>query len=125
MIAVDSSTVVAFLENEAGPDVELFAKAMGTGSVVLPPAAQAELFSHAELDAISRKLILGLPLLPVLDGFWIRAGELRKALIAKKRRARLGDSLIAQACIDANVSLITRDNDFHAFALAAGLNLSP
>jgi predicted nucleic acid-binding protein len=44
-------------------------------------------------------------------------------VLAKKRKARLGDALIAQSCIDGGVPLITRDRDFQAFADTAGLNL--
>ena len=44
-------------------------------------------------------------------------------MLAKKRKARLGDALIAQSCIDGGVPLITRDRDFQAFADTAGLNL--
>jgi hypothetical protein len=43
--------------------------------------------------------------------------------LAKRRKARLGDALIAQSCIDRNIPLITRDRDFRAFAEATGLNL--
>lgn len=39
------------------------------------------------------------------------------------RRARLGDALIAQACIDADVPLLTRDADFQVFAEVGGLKL--
>jgi predicted nucleic acid-binding protein len=38
-------------------------------------------------------------------------------------QSRLADSLIAQNCVDAGVSLITRDRDFRAFAQTAGLHL--
>jgi hypothetical protein len=55
--------------------------------------------------------------------FWQRAAALRAKVLAKSRRARLADSLIAQNCVDACVSLITRDRDFRAFAQAAGLQL--
>ena len=41
--------------------------------------------------------------------------------VARKRKARLGDALIAQCCMDADIALITRDRDFKAFS--AGLNL--
>jgi hypothetical protein len=43
--------------------------------------------------------------------------------IAKGGKARLGDALIAQTCIDKNISLLTRDRDFRAFGDAAGLDL--
>jgi predicted nucleic acid-binding protein len=44
-------------------------------------------------------------------------------VLAAKRRARLGDALIAQSCLDHQVRLITRDRDFRHFARAAGLRL--
>jgi predicted nucleic acid-binding protein len=64
-----------------------------------------------------------IPLLEITDGLWQRAGELRALVLAKKRRARLGDALIAQSCLDGGVPLITRDRDFRAFADAGDLDL--
>jgi predicted nucleic acid-binding protein len=46
------------------------------------------------------------------------------ATLARKRKARLGDALIAQSCLDAGVALLTRDRDFRAFIAAAGLALA-
>jgi predicted nucleic acid-binding protein len=37
--------------------------------------------------------------------------------------ARLGDALIAQSCIDQEITLLTRDRDFRAFTETAGLDL--
>jgi predicted nucleic acid-binding protein len=48
---------------------------------------------------------------------------LRAKAIAKRRKARLGDALIAQTCIDRGIPLLTRGRDFRAFADAAGLDL--
>jgi predicted nucleic acid-binding protein len=55
--------------------------------------------------------------------FSLKPGVLRAKAIAKGRKARLGDALIAQTCIDRNISLLTRDRDFRAFGDAAGLDL--
>jgi len=48
---------------------------------------------------------------------------LRSKVLATRRKARLGDALIAQCCIDRDVVLLTRDRDFRAFADAAGLDM--
>jgi len=48
---------------------------------------------------------------------------LRARVLAKRSKARLGDSLIAQCCIDRGIPLLTRNRDFRAFAEAAGLDL--
>jgi predicted nucleic acid-binding protein len=63
------------------------------------------------------------PLIEVGEGYWQLAGLLRAKVLAKRRKARVGDALIAQSCIDRGVSLLTRDRDFWAFTEAAGLNL--
>jgi len=63
------------------------------------------------------------PLIEIGSGYWQRAGELRAKVLAKHRKARLGDALIAQSCIDGGVPLLTRDRDFRAFAEAARLDL--
>ena len=44
-------------------------------------------------------------------------------MLAKRRKARLGDALIAQSCLDRGIPLLTRDRDFRAFAEGAGLDL--
>jgi predicted nucleic acid-binding protein len=48
---------------------------------------------------------------------------LRATVLSKGRKARLGDALIAQTCLDQNIPLLTRDKDFRAFADAAQLHL--
>jgi hypothetical protein len=63
------------------------------------------------------------PAIEIETGYWQRAGALRARVLSKRRKARLGDALIAQACMDRGVSLLTRDRDFRAFVEAAGLNL--
>ncbi len=82
-----------------------------------------ELLSDAALSSYVVKTISDVPLLEVASGYWQRAGALRAKVLAKRRKARLGDALIAQSCIDQNIPLITRDRDFRAFAAAANLNL--
>ncbi|HKV48542.1 MAG TPA: PIN domain-containing protein, partial [Candidatus Acidoferrales bacterium] len=56
-------------------------------------------------------------------GYWERAGKLRANVLAKGRKARLGDALIAQTCVDAGIPLITRDRDFRTFVEATGFQL--
>jgi predicted nucleic acid-binding protein len=64
-----------------------------------------------------------LPLIEIQPGFWNRAGALRASVLAKGRKARLGDSLIARSCLDAGIPLLTRDRDFRSFAEAAALDI--
>jgi hypothetical protein len=121
MIAADTSTWISFFEGEQGDDVVALAKALQSRQVVMPPPVLTELLSDPELPASVAQSLLELPLVSLKNGFWDRAGRLRAKALARKRKARLGDALIAQCCIDAAIALITRDGDFKAFS--AGLNL--
>jgi predicted nucleic acid-binding protein len=121
MIAADTSTWISFFEGEQGDDVLALARALQSRQVVMPPPVLTELLSDPELSASVAQTLLELPLVALKDGFWQRAGKLRAKVLARKRKARLGDALIAQCCIDADIALITRDGDFKAFS--AGLNL--
>lgn len=121
MIAADTSTWISFFEGEQGDDVLALSRALQSRQVVMPPPVLTELLSDPELSASVAQTLLELPLVALKDGFWHRAGKLRAKVLARKRKARFGDALIAQCCIDADIALITRDGDFKAFA--AGLNL--
>ena len=52
-----------------------------------------------------------------------RVGALRADVIARGRKARLTDALIAQSCLDHEVPLITRDADFRNFSRVRDLQL--
>lgn len=121
MIAADTSTWIAFFEGEQGDDVLALAGALRSRQVVLPPPVLTELLSDPELSTAVAQTLLELPLVALKDGFWQRAGQLRAQVLARKRKARLGDALIAQCCIDADIPFITRDKDFKAFSTALNL----
>jgi predicted nucleic acid-binding protein len=123
VIAADTSSWIAFLEGSSGEDVQLLDRALEDGQVVMVPVVLAELLSDASLPANVVKTISDLPLLQVASGYWQRAGSLRAKVLATRRKARLGDALIAQTCIDQSIPLITRDRDFRAFAVAANLKI--
>jgi hypothetical protein len=123
MIAADTSTWIAFLEGEGGDDVQMLARALADRQVVMAPAVLTELLSDPELPASAARTLSEVPLIDIDPGYWRRAGRLRAQVLARNRKARLGDALIAQCCLDGGVSLITRDRDFRAFVEAAGLKL--
>lgn len=123
MIAADTSSWIAFLEGSGGEDVRLLDRALADRQVVMVPVVLTELLSDPRLPSDVLESISEVPLLEVASGYWQRAGALRAKVLATRRKARLGDALIAQTCIDQGVPLITRDRDFRAFAAAANLNL--
>ena len=123
MIAADTSTWIAFFEGEPGEDVEMLAQALVDRQVMMAPVVLTELLSDPGLPVPAARTLADVPLLALEDGYWERCGRLRAAGLGKKRKARLGDALIAQSCVDHGVALLTRDRDFRTFVDAAGLKL--
>lgn len=99
------------------------AVALEQAQAVLPPVVLTELLSDPKVGEWVKDLFMQLPVLAVMDGYWQRAGLLRAGLLARGRRARLADTLIAQSCLDHDVPLVTRDSDFRHFVRAAGIRL--
>jgi predicted nucleic acid-binding protein len=123
VIAADTSTWIAFLQGEEGDDTQLLDKALADRQVVMTPPVLTELLSQSPLPLDFQESLTSIPLLETKEGFWRRAGALRARVLAKGRRARLGDALIAQSCVDHGIPLLTRDKDFRAFVEVANLDL--
>lgn len=123
MIALDSSSLIAFLEGAAGGDIDLVERSLSDRQACLPPVVLSEILSDPKLPRPLEELLLQLPRLDVVEGYWERAGALRGKILGLKVRARLADTLIAQSCIDHDVGLVTRDADFRHFVRAGGLRL--
>ena len=124
MAAVDSSTLIAYLLGKAGTGVEQFDAALATGNIRIPPPVLVEVLCHPNLPRHHVDMVNALPLLEILPGFWHRAAETRRKLLTLELRAFIGDTLIAQFCIDHNEPLIANDTDFRHFAKHCGLKLA-
>ncbi|MGA2904406.1 MAG: PIN domain-containing protein [Candidatus Korobacteraceae bacterium] len=123
MIAADTSTWIAFLEGRKGEDTQLLDQALADKQVLMVPVVLTELLSDPRLPEAVAETLSEVPMVQVASGYWQRAGLLRAQVVTKRRKARLGDALIAQSCIDCGIPLLTRDRDFRAFGHAAGLDL--
>ena len=123
MIAVDTSTWIAFLDGEPGEDVQELDKALADRRVWMIPVVLTELLSDPGLPSHVAETLAEIPMIDLEPGYWQRAGLLRAKVLSMRRKARLGDALIAQTCIDRDIALLTRDKDFRAFADAAELVL--
>ena len=123
MIAADTSTWIAFLQGDGGEDAQLLDRALEDRQVLMAPVVLTEMLSDPKLPSEVAQTLSEVPLVEIRAGYWQRAGALRAEALAKRRKARLGDALIAQSCIDRKIPLLTRDRDFRAFAEAAGLDL--
>jgi predicted nucleic acid-binding protein len=124
MIAADSSALISFFAGEKSEAVERVAAAFAGSNMCLPPPVLAEMLSDPAARKEMSATVLDFPLLPLLDGYWERAGLSRGLLRQRGLKAKLGDALIAQSCIDHDVPLITSDGDFRHFAKYCGLKLA-
>lgn len=124
MIALDSSSLIAYLQGTGGADVEAVELALMERQACIPPVVLTEVGSDPKLPARVKALLLEIPVLETSPGYWDRAASLRAALLGKRLRAALADTLIAQSCIDHDVPLVTRDADFARFARVGGLLLA-
>ena len=124
MVAADSSTLIAFLSGAAGADIDLLTDALRSGSLALSPVVLTEVLSEKSLTRDQVGSIQKLPILEILEGYWVRAAFNRAKVISLKLRARLPDTLIAQSCLDHKIALLTRDGDFRHFARHCGLKLA-
>jgi predicted nucleic acid-binding protein len=122
LIAIDTSSWIAFFSDRERPgdDTSLVESALSDHQACLPPVVVTELFSDPKLPRAAATLLARLPVLDPEPSFWERAGLLRAKLIARRRRARLADALIAQACLEHGVRLIIRDDGFRHFARVTG-----
>lgn len=125
MIALDSGALIAHLEGDDTPVATAVAMVLAERQACLPPVVLAEVLSDPALPGRVAELINALPVLETTEGYWRRAGELRARVLKAGRRARLADTLIAQSCLDHDVSLVSSDRDFRHFARTGGLRLLP
>ena len=115
MIATDTSSLVVYLAGGKGSDIDLLDEAIASKQLVIPPPVVTEVMSAPGRGEEAGVVLAELPTLELEAGFWERAGLLRGCVLATGFKARLADALIAQACIDHDVALITRDKDFRHF----------
>jgi predicted nucleic acid-binding protein len=123
MIAADTSTWIAYLEGAPGHDTQLLDQALTDHRLLMIPPVFTELLSDPLLSPAVLQQLMDVPMIDLEPGYWQRAGLLRAKVLSNRRRARLGDALIAQTCLDRSIPLLTRDKDFRAFADASQLDL--
>lgn len=123
MIVADSSVLIPWAEGLITDRTDLVQSHLEQRSLFIVPISITELLSARDLRPEIRVVAETLNLLELTEGYWARAGLLRGKCLAAGRRARMADTLIAQACLDANLPLLTDDADFAVFQFIGGLKL--
>ncbi|MDB5037607.1 MAG: PilT protein domain protein [Bacteriovoracaceae bacterium] len=115
MIAADTSVWVDFSKGRESIYAQQLESFIGDGNLVLPLPVLFEILSGPGLTKEAAEAISELPRLELLADFWERAAEMRQKILKKGLKARSMDCLIAQNCIDHDVSLIAGDQDYRHF----------
>jgi predicted nucleic acid-binding protein len=123
VIAVDTSTLVAYLAGEQSTDTDELDLNLRQSRVSLPPVVLTEILSDPKQRPLLERFLVDLPLLRPDEGFWRRAAATRGVLLGRRLKARIADALICQSCLDYDVPLLTRDRDFRHFVVHCGLQL--
>ena len=85
--------MVAFLEGSGGDDAEALDRALKDRQALMIPVVLTELLSDPKLPSGVAKTLSGVPLIDIGPGYSRRAAALRAKVLAKRREARLGETL--------------------------------
>lgn len=84
--------------------------------LILNPFVLSELLSSPKMPQKTEKYLLDLPKIEIQPEFFKRAGLLRREIYQKGKGVTMADIYIAQSCIDANVPLLSLDQDMLTIA---------
>ncbi len=124
MIAVDTSVIIPPLAGATYPETDRLAEWLALDQATITPVTLTELLSDPSGSAASADALTGLAVLSLREGYWERAGLHRASVRRAKRKAAMADALVAQACLDHDLPLLTRDTDSQSFAEIPGLKLA-
>ena len=123
IVAVDTCVLVDFQSGVINAPVLLLKEKLALRKVCVSPVVFTEFLSDPRIDRKEYEFFRGIKILEIGNGYWHRAGETRRVLLKKGLKSKLGDALIAQACIDNDVPLLTRDENFRHYEKHCGLKL--
>jgi predicted nucleic acid-binding protein len=123
VIAADTSAWIDYSKGLETLAATALQRSLEEGILVIPPLVLVELLGGPKLPSSADRFIRALPRMDLLPGYWERTATSRRSILKKGLKARLGDCLIAQSCIDQNCPLITSDTDFRHF-VTLGLKIA-
>jgi predicted nucleic acid-binding protein len=123
-VIVDSSVWIDALNGRTVVEIEA---ALASATLVLSPVVIAELLS-GETTPVQRETIGELlqeyPLVPTPLAHWFGIGALRRLLRAQGINATIPDAHLAQAALELDATLLTRDEIFTRIARHTPLRLA-
>jgi predicted nucleic acid-binding protein len=101
----------------------LLQKSLDEQQLLMNPFVLAELLSSPKLPPRIEKYLLDIPRIEIDRDFFVRAGHLRKNLYKKGKGVSIADIYIAQSCMDAEIPLLSIDQDLLMISELSGLKL--
>ena len=89
MIAVDTSSMVAFLKGDGGSDVNAVEEGLRLKQVVIPPVVLSELLSAKNMSKILSERLQSIQMLEITEGYWVRVGSLRQHILRNGCSAKI------------------------------------
>ena len=111
MISVDSNVFVDFFRGTKNKAVDYLQKTLDEKQLLMNPFVLSELLSSPKLPKKTEKYLLALPRIEIGLEFFEKAGLLSRQIQMKGKGVSMADVYIAQACIDAEIPLLTNDKD--------------
>ncbi len=123
MITADTNIFVEYFRGRESSSTKLLEKLLQEHQLVMNPFVLSELISSPKLPGKIEKNLLSLPQIEIQDGFFERAGHLRRKIYTHGKGVPMADVFIAQSCIDSNVSLLTDDQDLEMISKHSSLSI--
>jgi len=121
VICADKNVFVDFFRGTMTASTDLLQKALADRQLLMSPFVLSELLSSPKLPKKAERYLLALPRLETDPTFFERAGLLRRKIYQKGNGVAMADIFIAQSCIDAEIPLLTLDQDLLMIAKHANL----
>jgi len=111
VICADTNVFVDFFRGFNSKHTELLQCSLEEQQLLMNPFVLAELLSSPKLPAKIEKYLLAIPRIEIKREFFVHAGFLRRKLYQKGKGVSVADVYIAQSCIEAEISLLSIDQD--------------
>ena len=99
---------IAYFDGAVGPDVDYLQGLLEEGAAVLAPPVLSELLSDPKIPSDLESFLLHTPTLSVLNGYWERAGRLRRKILANPPQGP------TRRCLDRPIVYRSRPHAPHA-----------
>ena len=123
MITADTNIFVEFFRGRNNERTTFLENLFKEQQLIMNPFVLSELLSSPKLPEVIEKNLLDLPRIEMTDGFFERAGLLRRKVYAQGKGVPMADIFIAQLAIDAKIPILSDDKDLQQISKCSELEV--